>query len=107
MTYQEQLMNKLELIQTLKDKTGLSKQEAIDVVKLFFDSLTEAMINGERIEIRGLCSFFIKEYAGYMGRNPKTGKQVQVPAKRLPFFKPGKELKDRVDYQIGTTSRAK
>ena len=58
-------MNKFELIQTVKDRTELSKQEAIDVVKLFFNSLTEAMINGERIEIRGLCSFFIKKYAGY------------------------------------------
>ncbi|WP_286820743.1 HU family DNA-binding protein [Desulfobacter sp. UBA2225] len=91
-------MNKLELIHVVKDRTGLSKQGAIDLVKLFFDSFTEAMVNGERIEIRGFCSFFVKEYAGYTGRNPKTGKQVQVPAKRLPFFKPGKELKDRVDY---------
>ena len=91
-------MNKLELIQMVKDKTGLSKQEAIDLVKLFFDSLTETMINGERIEIRGFCSFFIKEYAGYTGRNPKTGKKVQIPAKRLPFFKPGNELKERGDY---------
>lgn len=90
-------MNKLELIQVLKDKTKLNKQEASEVVRLFFDSLTEAMINGDRIEIRGFCSFFIKEYPGYTGRNPKTGKTVQVPAKRLPFFKPGKELKDRVD----------
>ena len=91
-------MNKLELIQAVKERTGLSKQEARDVVKLFFDSFTEAMVNGERIEIRGFCSFFMKEYAGYTGRNPKTGKNVQVPTKRLPFFKPGKELKDRVDY---------
>ena len=90
-------MNKLELIQVLKDKTKLNKQEASEVVRLFFDSLTEAMINGDRIEIRGFCSFFIKEYPGYTGRNPKTGKTVQVPAKRLPFFKPGKELKYRVD----------
>ena len=71
-------MNKLELIQTVRDKTGLSKQKAIDLVELFFDSLTEAMINGERIEIRGFCSFFIKKYAGYTGRNPKTGENVQV-----------------------------
>jgi integration host factor subunit beta len=91
-------MNKLELIQAVKDKTKLSKQEASDVVKLFFDSFTEAMVNGERIEIRGLWSFFIKEYSGYTGRNPKSGEKVQIPAKRLPFFKPGKELKERVDY---------
>ena len=70
-------MNKLELIQTVKDRTGLSKQEAINLVKLFFDSLTETMINGERIEIRGFCSFFIKEYAGYTGRNPKTGGKIK------------------------------
>jgi integration host factor subunit beta len=91
-------MNKLELIQVIKDRTGLTKQDATNIVKLFFDSLTEAMIKGDRVEIRGLCSFFIKEYAGYTGRNPKTGKKVMVPAKRLPFFKPGKELKERVDY---------
>jgi integration host factor subunit beta len=90
-------MNKLELIQVLKDKTKLNKQEASEVVRLFFDSFTQAMVNGERIEIRGLWSFFMKEYDSYTGRNPKTGKTVQVPAKKLPFFKPGKELKDRVD----------
>ena len=91
-------MNKLELIQAVKDKTGLSKQEANDVVKLFFDSFTDAMVNGDRVEIRGFCSFFIKEYDSYTGRNPKTGKKVQVPAKKMPFFKPGKALKERVDY---------
>ena len=100
-------MNKLELIQTVKDRTGLSKQESIDVVKLFFDSLTEAMINGERTEIRGFCSFFIKKYAGYIGRNPKTGEKVQVPAPKMPYFKPGKELKERVDCQTGITSPTK
>jgi len=91
-------MNKLELIQAVKDKTRLSKQEASDVVRLFFDSFTQAMVNGDRIEIRGLWSFFVKEYDSYTGRNPKTGEKVHIPAKRLPFFKPGKELKDGVDY---------
>nr|WP_321396054.1 HU family DNA-binding protein [uncultured Desulfobacter sp.] len=100
-------MNKLELIQALKDRTGLTKQESTDTVKLFFDSLTETMVKGNRIEIRGLCSFFIKEYAGYTGRNPKTGKKVMVPAKRLPFFKPGKELKERVDYPNSKSSSHK
>jgi integration host factor subunit beta len=95
-------MNKLELIQVLKGKTKLNKQEASEVVRLFFDSFTQAMVNGERIEIRGLWSFFMKEYDSYTGRNPKTGKQVQVPAKRLPFFKLGKELREMVDCQTGT-----
>ena len=92
-------MNKLELIQTLKDRCDLTKDEANEVVRAFFSEMTNAMINGDRIEIRGFCSFFIKEYNGYLGRNPKTGEKAFVPPKRLPFFKCGKDLKDRVDYR--------
>ena len=92
-------MNKLELIQTLKEKCNLTKDEANEFVRVFFSEMTNAMINGDRIEIRGFCSFFIKEYKAYTGRNPKTGAEATVPAKRLPFFKCGKELKDRVDYK--------
>ena len=91
-------MNKLELISTLKERANLTKAEAAEVIKLFFDSLAESFVKGERGEIRGLCSFHIKEYKSYTGRNPKTGQKVQIPPKRLPFFKCGKELKERVDY---------
>ena len=91
-------MNKLELISTLKDQANLTKSEAADVIKIFFDSLSDAFVKGERVEIRGLCSFHIKEYKSYVGRNPKTGQKVDIPPKRLPFFKCGKELKERVDY---------
>ena len=91
-------MNKLELISTLKQKTNLTKTEAAEVVKIFFDSLSDAFIRGERVEIRGLCSFHIKEYKSYTGRNPKTGEKVVIPSKKLPFFKCGKELKERVDF---------
>ncbi|WP_035241727.1 HU family DNA-binding protein [Desulfobacter vibrioformis] len=91
-------MNKLELISTLKDRANLTKSEAADVIKIFFDSLSDAFVKGERVEIRGLCSFHIKEYKSYVGRNPKTGQKVDIPPKRLPFFKCGKELKERVDY---------
>ena len=91
-------MNKLELISTLKDQANLTKSEAADVIKIFFDSLSDAFTKGERVEIRGLCSFHIKEYKSYVGRNPKTGQKVDIPPKRLPFFKCGKELKERVDY---------
>ena len=90
-------MNKRELAQNLNAKTDLSKKEAEAVIDIFFDDMTEALAIGKRIEIRGLCSFYIKEYKAYMGRNPKTGENVQVKPKRLPFFKCGKELKDRVD----------
>ncbi len=91
-------MNKLELISTLKERANLTKSEAAEIVKIFFDSLSESFINGERVEIRGFCSFHIKEYQSYTGRNPKTGEKVTIPPKRLPFFKCGKELKERVDY---------
>ncbi|MCW8801336.1 MAG: integration host factor subunit beta [Desulfobacter sp.] len=91
-------MNKLELISTLKERANLTKSEAADVIKIFFDSLSDAFVKGERVEIRGLCSFHIKEYKSYVGRNPKTGQKVEIPPKRLPFFKCGKELKERVDY---------
>lgn len=91
-------MNKLELISTLKDRANLTKSDAAEVIKIFFDSLSDAFVKGERVEIRGLCSFHIKEYKSYVGRNPKTGQKVDIPPKRLPFFKCGKELKERVDY---------
>jgi integration host factor subunit beta len=94
-------MNKLELISALKAEANMSKAEAAKVVQIFFDNMSEAMARGERVEIRGLCSFFIKEYKSYTGRNPKTGDRVQIKPKRLPFFKSGKELRERVDQAVG------
>ena len=67
-------------------------------MNLFFDEMANALANGDRVEIRGLCSFFVKKYKAYSGRNPKTGKKVKVKPKKLPFFKCGLELKDRADY---------
>jgi integration host factor subunit beta len=90
-------MNKLEIIAALKNEANISKSEAAKVVQLFFDNMADAMAQGSRVEIRGLCSFFVKEYKSYTGRNPKTGDRVQIKPKRLPFFKSGKELKERVD----------
>jgi integration host factor subunit beta len=90
-------MNKLELISTLKNKANISKAEAAKVVQIFFDNMADAMSRGERVEIRGLCSFFVKDYKSYTGRNPKTGEKVVIKSKKLPFFKAGKELKERVD----------
>ena len=90
-------MNKVDLIQSLKDTNNLSKSESEKIVTLFFDKMAEALAQGDRVEIRGLCSFFVKKYGGYTGRNPKTGEKVKVARKKLPFFKVGKELKERVD----------
>ncbi len=91
-------MNKLELIDTLRDGCQISRKEAATIVDLFFDKISESLAEGDRVEIRGLCSFFVKEYKSYQGRNPMTGESVQVAPKKLPFFKRGKELKERVDF---------
>jgi integration host factor subunit beta len=90
-------MNKIDLTKSLKDSNHLSKPEVETVVNLFFDKMAEALAQGDRAEIRGLCSFFVKKYDGYTGRNPKTGEKVKIAPKKLPFFKVGKELKERVD----------
>ena len=90
-------MNKLDLIQALRDTTDLTKPEAEKVVTDFFNDMADALAKGDRVEIRGLCSFYVKEYDGYTGRNPKTGERVKIKSKKLPFFKPGKELMERVD----------
>ena len=91
-------MNKLELTETLRDKTDLTKSEAKAVVKLFFKEMSNALAKCDRVEIRGLCSFYVKKYKAYAGRNPKTGKPTNVKPKKLPFFKCREELKKRVDY---------
>ena len=90
-------MNKLELVSALKTEANISKSEAARVIQIFFDRMADALAEGERVEIRGLCSFFVKEYKAYTGRNPKTGEKVLIQPKKLPFFKSGKELRERVD----------
>ncbi len=87
-------MNKSELIKALADENALSNEEAATIVETFFDSMKTALAEGNRVEIRGLGSFKIKDYEGYSGRNPKTGKMVEVAPKKLPFFRAGKELKE-------------
>ena len=91
-------MNKLELVEALIEESGLVKSEAAAVVDMFFNEMANALEKGERVEIRGLSSFYVKKYKAYSGRNPKTGERVEIAPKKLPFFKCGKELKERVDY---------
>ncbi|MBI9084034.1 MAG: integration host factor subunit beta [Desulfobacterales bacterium] len=90
-------MNKSDLINAVKDEADLSRKDAEKVVETFFNTVTNIITEGERVEIRGFGSFTVKEYKPYVGRNPKTGVQIKVPPKKLPFFKVGKELKDLVD----------
>lgn len=90
-------MNKGDLIEALKRENSFTREKAEQVIDLFFGEMANALIHGDRVEIRGFGSIFVKHYGAYRGRNPKTGASVTVKAKRLPFFRCGKELKERVD----------
>lgn len=90
-------MTKSELIEAIAARGELTKARAEMVVNCVFETMTEALKRGEGIEIRGYGSFTVRPYKPYAGRNPRTGQPVPVPAKRLPFFKVGKELKELVN----------
>jgi len=91
-------MTKSELVEKLVEvNTSLSRKESEMVVNLIFDSMSEALKNGEKVEIRGFGSFTIREREAREARNPKSGEVVKIPAKRTPFFKTGKELRERVN----------
>ena len=91
-------MTKSELVEKLVEvNASLSRKESEMVVNLIFDSMSEALKNGEKVEIRGFGSFTIREREAREARNPKSGEVVKIPAKRTPFFKTGKELRERVN----------
>lgn len=90
-------MVKSELIESLAERADITLAKAEEVVDLFFNSVTETLAQGDRVEIRGFGAFTVRDYKSYKGRNPKTGEQITVPPKRLPFWKTGQELKQRVD----------
>ena len=94
---EEGSMTKSDLIELVANKLHLPKGKAELIVNCIFDSMEESLKRGERIEIRGFGSFEIRHYKAYEGRNPRTGDPVGVQPKRLPFFKVGKELKERVN----------
>jgi integration host factor subunit beta len=94
-------MVKSDLIEKLKHRTDLSRNQAEKVVNIFFDAIGAALANGDRAEIRGFGSFSVNSYDSYFGRNPKTGAQIRVLSKKLPFFRVGKELKEDVDKNKG------
>ena len=97
-------MTKSELIDAVARRTKITKSRAELVVNCVFDTMTAALEKGEGIEIRGFGSFTVRNYKPYNGRNPRTGKSVPVPEKRLPFFKVGKELKELVNQGTGPIS---
>lgn len=90
-------MNRSDLIEALAKKENLKDKEAFEIVNMVFKGFTHALRDGGRIEIRGFGSFSVREYGAYAGKNPRTGKKVQVGEKKLPYFKVGKELKAKVN----------
>jgi len=96
-------MTKSELIEAVAERTRLAKAKAEILVNCIFDVMVEALARGEGIELRGFGSFSVREYKPYEGRNPRTGAPVHVKPKRLPFFKVGKELKERVQAAVAAS----
>jgi len=92
-------MNKYDLIEDVVRRGEVSFKEAAVVVNSVFDSMMDALLKGERIEIRGFGSFTTRTYKPYMGRNPKTKERIEVKPKRLPHFKPSREVKKLLNYK--------
>ena len=90
-------MNKSELIEALAEAMNIPIREAASITNTIIETMSDALAQGESIEIRGFGSFVIKEYQSYTGRNPKTGEKIKVKPKKLPFFKVGKDLREQVN----------
>ena len=90
-------MTKAELVERVADEINLTKKQTETIVNILLNSITEALSQGDKVELRGFGSFRIRGRNPREGRNPKTGKAVHIPAKRVPFFKAGKELREMVD----------
>ncbi len=99
-------ITKADLIEEVLRITELPRKESEEVVETVFESIIQALQSGDKIEIRGFGSFRTRERRGRVGRNPKTGAKVEVPAKKIPFFKPSKELKDFVNSSAAAASSA-
>ncbi len=97
-------MTKSELIKDLSEQQGLPLKDSRSIVDTILESMAEALVRGDSVEIRGFGSFQVREYETYTGRNPKTGHQIEVAPKRLPFFKVSKELQEQVNASCGNKS---
>jgi len=90
-------MTKADLVEKVANEADMTKKDAEQLVEIIFDSITETLNRGEKIELRGFGSFRVRERNSRKGRNPKTGSSVDIPAKRVAYFKPGKELKELIN----------
>ena len=97
-------MTKAELVEDVAQAAELTKKDAERLVEIVFESIIETLNHGEKIELRGFGSFRVRERGARRGRNPKTGDPVNIPAKRVPYFKPGKELKELINEESAATS---
>ena len=100
-------MNKSELIEKLAEEISLPIREAASITNTILDTMSNALAAGDSIEIRGFGSFVVKDYESYIGRNPKTGEKIKVAPKKLPFFKVGKDLRERVDQEARKKTKRK
>lgn len=91
------VMTKAELVEEVSRAVQLTKKQAETIVNVVFDSIVESLRSGEKIELRGFGSFRLRSRKSRTGRNPKTGARVEVPSKKIPYFKPGKELKELIN----------
>src|SRR5436305_15145674 len=97
-------MTKADLVNDVANAAELTKKDAERLVEIVFESIIESLNQGEKIELRGFGSFRVRERGARRGRNPKTGEAVSIPAKRVPYFKPGKELKELINEDAGASA---
>ena len=98
-------MTKADLVEEVSRVTELTRKDSEVIVDTLFESVIKALRDGDKLEVRGFGSFRVRQRNARVGRNPKTGEKVEVPAKRVPYFKPSKELKDLInDGSTGTPS---
>src|SRR5713226_6955658 len=95
------VMTKAELVDEVARVVQLTKKQAETIVNIVFDSIVESLRSGQKIELRGFGSFRLRNRKSRTGRNPKTGEKVEVPSKKIPYFKPGKELKELINRAVG------
>jgi integration host factor subunit beta len=94
------VMTKAELVDEVARVVQLTKKQAETIVNIVFDSIVDSLRSGQKIELRGFGSFRLRSRKSRTGRNPKTGEKVEVPSKKIPYFKPGKELKELINKEM-------
>lgn len=100
------VMTKAELVDEVARVVQLTKKQAEMIVNIVFDSIVDSLRAGQKIELRGFGSFRLRSRKSRTGRNPKTGEKVEVPSKKIPYFKPGKELKELINKALAESGEA-